>query len=68
MELECEEVKWRWECYVVGPKRGAAMIMDHLIMPLITVTHLSFYSADPVSELAEDDLEKVTFPSTDFES
>ena len=28
-------------------------------MPLISVTHLAFSSADPVSELSEADLEKV---------
>ncbi|THH02766.1 hypothetical protein EW026_g122 [Hermanssonia centrifuga] len=34
------------------------VLSKHLIMPLISATHLAFSSADPVSELSEADLEK----------
>ncbi|KAH8109597.1 hypothetical protein DFH11DRAFT_928791 [Phellopilus nigrolimitatus] len=57
-ELDCDEFKWRWDTYLLGPKTAADVISKHLIMPLISIAHVSFYSADPVSELSEEDLEK----------
>jgi hypothetical protein len=58
-ELECEAFKWRWEVVFVGHKASAEILSRHLIMPLVSLNHLAFASADPVSELSEDDLEKV---------
>ncbi|EIN03738.1 hypothetical protein PUNSTDRAFT_128654 [Punctularia strigosozonata HHB-11173 SS5] len=49
--------RWRWETYQLGPKSSADILSKHLIMPLISVTHLAFASADPVSELSEADLQ-----------
>ena len=43
----------------MGPRSAADVLSKHLIMPLISLAHVSFYSADPVSELEENDLEKV---------
>ena len=40
-------------------KVSADVLSQQLIMPLISVTHLAFTSADPVSELSQTDLEKV---------
>ena len=51
--------RWRWEAYSLGPKVSADVLSKHLILPLISVTHMAFSSADPVSELASADLEKV---------
>lgn len=59
-ELGSEDFKWRWETYALGPKASAEVLSIHLIMPLISVTHLAYSSADPVSELSELDLEKVS--------
>ena len=42
-----------------NPQVSAEVISKHLIMPLISVTHLAFTSADAVSEISETDLEKV---------
>lgn len=58
-DLECEAFKWRWETNFVGHKLSAEIISKHLVMPLISVNHLAFASADPVCELPEADLEKV---------
>ncbi|TDL25498.1 hypothetical protein BD410DRAFT_764954 [Rickenella mellea] len=58
-ELDCDGFKWRWDAYLLGPKTSAEILSKHLILPLISIAHLSFYSADPVSELDESDLEKV---------
>ncbi|KAF4596531.1 hypothetical protein EYR38_007918 [Pleurotus pulmonarius] len=58
-DLECEAFKWRWETNFVGHKLSAEIISKHLVMPLISVNHLAFASADPVCELPEGDLEKV---------
>ncbi|KAL0954857.1 hypothetical protein HGRIS_003795 [Hohenbuehelia grisea] len=57
-ELECDVFKWRWETCLLGYKASADFISKHLVMPLISVNHLAFASADPVCELSEADLEK----------
>ncbi|KAH9928631.1 uncharacterized protein B0H18DRAFT_999770 [Fomitopsis serialis] len=57
-ELGSDSYKWRWETCAVGPILSAQILSKHLIMPLISLTHLAFSSADPVSELSEADLEK----------
>lgn len=44
---------------MVGPRMSADILSKHLIMPLISLSHLAFSSADPVSELTDADLEKV---------
>lgn len=58
-ELGNDEFRWRWDTYPLGAKAAADVLSRQLIMPLISVTHLAFSSADPVSELSEADLEKV---------
>lgn len=40
---------------------SADILSKHLIMPLISTVHLSFFSADPVSSLSEADVEKVRY-------
>lgn len=57
-ELGNDEFRWRWDTYPLGAKAAADVLSRQLIMPLISVTHLAFSSADPVSELSEADLEK----------
>ncbi len=59
-EMEFEGFKWRWDTYLLGPRTSSDIISKQLIMPLITMVHVAFYSADPVSELPEKDLEKVS--------
>jgi hypothetical protein len=59
-ELECETFKWRWETFVTPPKYSAELISKHLLMPLISLTHIAFASADPVSELSQTSLETVS--------
>lgn len=59
-DLDCEGFKWRWDTYLLGRKTAAEALSKQLIMPLISMTHLAFYSADPVSDLAEADLEKAS--------
>jgi len=61
-ELGCDSLKWRWETVFIGYKISAMVLSKHLIMPLISVNHLAFSSADPVCELSESDLEKVIVP------
>ena len=58
-QLSSDTFKWRWETYAVGPRLSAEILSQHLIMPLVSLTHLAFTSADPVSELSDADLEKV---------
>lgn len=58
-ELHATDCKWRWECYLLGPKTSANILSTHLILPLISITYLSFTSADPVCELSVEDLQQV---------
>ncbi|OCH95479.1 hypothetical protein OBBRIDRAFT_788362 [Obba rivulosa] len=58
VELGSDRFRWRWETYSLGPKVSADVLSKHLILPLISATHLAFGSADPVSELSAADLEK----------
>ncbi|OBZ72490.1 hypothetical protein A0H81_07816 [Grifola frondosa] len=58
IELGSDSFKWRWESFALGPKVSADLLSKQLIMPLISVTHLAFSSADAVSELSEANLEK----------
>ena len=65
--MDFDEFKWRWETYLVGPKTSANVISQHLVMPLLSLTHLAFASADPLSELPDTDLESVfTVPSRPY--
>ncbi|KIK95437.1 hypothetical protein PAXRUDRAFT_827028 [Paxillus rubicundulus Ve08.2h10] len=57
-ELECPAFKWRWETVFVGHKLSADILSQHLIMPLISVSHLAFSSSDVVGDLPPSDLEK----------
>ena len=43
----------------MGHKIGSEVISQHLVLPLISVNHLAFTSADPVGEITESELEKV---------
>ncbi|KAF9468141.1 hypothetical protein BDZ94DRAFT_845739 [Collybia nuda] len=56
--LEGESFKWKWEACILGHKRSAEIISQHLIFPLISVNHLAFSSADVISELLDADIEK----------
>ncbi|KDR76312.1 hypothetical protein GALMADRAFT_247681 [Galerina marginata CBS 339.88] len=57
-ELECEAFKWKWETCFLGHQRSSEIISKHLIFPLISLNHLTFASAEAVSELSDGDLEK----------
>ncbi|THH06544.1 hypothetical protein EW146_g9583 [Bondarzewia mesenterica] len=57
-ELHSDEVKWRWETFLLGPTVSAEILSKHLILPLISTVHLAFTSADSVGELSESNLEK----------
>ena len=58
-DLEFDDFKWRWDMFRLGPRTSAEVLSKHLIIPLISMTHVAFSSADPISELEESDLEKV---------
>lgn len=56
--LDFDDFKWRWDTYLLGPKTSAEILSRHLIIPLISLSHITFNSADSLSELDEADLEK----------
>ncbi|EJF64660.1 hypothetical protein DICSQDRAFT_144412 [Dichomitus squalens LYAD-421 SS1] len=53
-----DSFRWRWEAFAVGPKLSADILSKHLILPLISMAHLAFSSADPLTIISETDLEK----------
>ncbi|TBU24047.1 hypothetical protein BD311DRAFT_767367 [Dichomitus squalens] len=53
-----DSFRWRWEAFAVGPKLSADILSKHLILPLISMAHLAFSSADPLATISETDLEK----------
>ncbi|KAF9048705.1 hypothetical protein BJ165DRAFT_1526130 [Panaeolus papilionaceus] len=57
-EIECGTFKWRWETCFLGHTRSADIISQHLIFPLISLSHLTFSSAEAVGEVAESEVEK----------
>ncbi|KAI9000566.1 hypothetical protein BD414DRAFT_518797 [Trametes punicea] len=59
-ELRSDPFRWRWETFNVGPKLSATILSKHLIMPLISVTHLAFSSPEVIGSLSEIELEKST--------
>ena len=58
-ELRSNNFRWRWETYNQGPKISANVISQHLVLPLISLNHLAFSTAESLSETSEGNLEKV---------
>ncbi|EGN98682.1 hypothetical protein SERLA73DRAFT_181268 [Serpula lacrymans var. lacrymans S7.3] len=57
-ELESDHFNWRWETTLTGHRLSAELLSKHLIMPLISVNHMTFSSTDAVCDISESDLEK----------
>ncbi|RPD61097.1 hypothetical protein L227DRAFT_75750 [Lentinus tigrinus ALCF2SS1-6] len=53
-----ESFRWRWETFNLGPRMSADVLSKHLILPLISMAHLAFSSADLLGATSETDLEK----------
>ncbi|KAF8807016.1 hypothetical protein BYT27DRAFT_7190726 [Phlegmacium glaucopus] len=58
LELECESFKWRWETCFSGYRRSSEIISRHLIVPLISMNHLTFSSSDAVGEMPDVEVER----------
>ncbi|KAF8920259.1 hypothetical protein CPB85DRAFT_1429066 [Mucidula mucida] len=56
--LEGPSFQWRWEACFVGHKSSAEILSKHLILPLISMSHLAFSSAENVNGLSDADMEK----------
>ncbi|PPQ99156.1 hypothetical protein CVT24_009346 [Panaeolus cyanescens] len=57
-ELDCGTLKWRWETCFLGHTRSSDIISQHLIFPLISLSHMTFSSSEAVGEVAETEVEK----------
>ncbi|KAI0787924.1 hypothetical protein C8Q74DRAFT_1349161 [Fomes fomentarius] len=53
-----DSFRWRWETFNVGPKLSADVLSKHLILPMISMTHLAFSSTDPLATTTEAEMEK----------
>ncbi|KAF9476699.1 hypothetical protein BDN70DRAFT_882087 [Pholiota conissans] len=58
IEVECEAFKWRWETCFIGYQSSSEIISKHLVFPLISLNHLTFSAAEPISEMSDADVEK----------
>ncbi|KAK0469835.1 uncharacterized protein EV420DRAFT_1258748, partial [Desarmillaria tabescens] len=56
--LENQSFKWRWETCFLGYKASAEILSKHLILPLISMSHLAFSSTNSVGEVSDVDLTK----------
>ena len=54
-------LKWRWETNFEGYKFSSQLLSQHLILPLLTLSHMSQSNED--GEDAKDIEKVVTFPS-----
>jgi hypothetical protein len=62
-ELEGDDFRWRWETTPLGPKFSSEILSKHLILPLISTSHLSFSSGESIHDIGDDQLEKASFLS-----
>ncbi|KAI0749567.1 hypothetical protein C8Q80DRAFT_1162659 [Daedaleopsis nitida] len=56
--LAGDSFRWRWETFNVGPRMSADILSKHLILPMISMTHLAFASGDPLATVSTNDMEK----------
>ncbi|KAF9069230.1 hypothetical protein BDP27DRAFT_1363529 [Rhodocollybia butyracea] len=56
--IDCDIFKWTWETCFIGHKNSAEIISKHLVLPLISLNHLSFTVGNSVAEMSDSDLEK----------
>ncbi|KAK0500514.1 hypothetical protein EDD18DRAFT_1150352 [Armillaria luteobubalina] len=57
--LEDQSFKWRWESCFLGYRASAEILSKHLVLPLISMSHLAFSSKDSVGEISDAELTKV---------
>ncbi len=57
--LEDQSFKWRWESCFLGYRASAEILSKHLVLPLISMSHLAFSSKDSVGEVSDAELTKV---------
>lgn len=62
-EIDCEIFKWTWETCYLGHKKSAEIISTHLVLPLISLSHVSFSAGGPAEQMSDSDLEKVCLNS-----
>ncbi|KAH9945258.1 uncharacterized protein BXZ73DRAFT_38484, partial [Epithele typhae] len=53
-----EAFRWRWETLAVPPRLSADILSTHLILPLISMTHVAFSASDVVGSGSETGIEK----------
>lgn len=58
---EGQVFKWRWETNFEGYKSSSQLLSQHLILPLLTLSHMSLSNDD--DEDAKDIEKAVTFPT-----
>ncbi|KAK0450144.1 hypothetical protein EV421DRAFT_1779036 [Armillaria borealis] len=51
--LEDQSFKWRWESCFLGYRASAEILSKHLVLPLISMSHLAFSSKDSVGEVSD---------------
>ncbi|KAE9407739.1 hypothetical protein BT96DRAFT_914406 [Gymnopus androsaceus JB14] len=57
-KIEHGTFKWTWETCFLGHRYSSEIISKHLVLPLISFSHLSLSAGSPVGEMSDSDLEK----------
>lgn len=58
-EICHDDYTWQWHANSLGYRTSAELLSKHLILPLITFSDLAFASSEPLSQMPNDELEKV---------
>ncbi|EJD53466.1 hypothetical protein AURDEDRAFT_179933 [Auricularia subglabra TFB-10046 SS5] len=58
-EIGCEDYTWQWHANAVGYRTSSELLSKHLILPLISFSHVAFTAPQPLQQMPADELEKL---------
>ena len=65
--FELEDHTWSWEADLLGPATAAAVLSQHLLLPLVATAGLAFQGPQYLSELDESQLgDKIDTAAQDY--
>ncbi|KJA22900.1 hypothetical protein HYPSUDRAFT_1081973, partial [Hypholoma sublateritium FD-334 SS-4] len=57
IELEWDTFKWRWEANFLGYSQSSEIVSRHLVLPLISLNHLTFSTSGVIGDMSDADVE-----------
>lgn len=58
-EVGCEDYTWQWHANALGYRLSSELLSKHLILPLISFSHVAFTAPQPLQQMPADELEKL---------